>query len=508
MKFFSSLPLDIAQLQSQMSNNGAGAFASFEGRVRDQNEGKKVLRLEYEAAEPLAVKELAAIFAEAKERYGVIEIQAKHRVGTLEIGEAAVWIGVLAPHRKESFLACRYVIDEIKHRVPIWKKEHYVDGSSTWVNCTACASLPAQLDEAQFYSRQTALPAIGEKGQEKLRNARVLVVGAGGLGSSAILNLAAAGVGHIAICDSDLVEVSNLHRQIIFSFDSIGQPKAKIAAERAVRLNPFISAVGHNLRITANNIGSLLAGYDLLLDCSDNLETKLLLSDAAHLFKKTLVQASIYQYEGQLLAYDPRRGGQCLRCLWGDSLLENQIKSCAEAGVLGATAGVLGSMQALETIKIICDLKGTLFDRQVLFDLSSYEVRCLKVTKAPNCSLCGESPSIKDLVPDRSNLEINLSALSPGDFSEICLVDIREAKEVEASPLPNLGKVMYYAAGRFDPSNPVLDLETKYVFICQRGVRSKRLVETLRRNGYTKVYSVAGGVEGLAKQGRHECFSR
>ncbi|MBY0358654.1 MAG: ThiF family adenylyltransferase [Candidatus Obscuribacterales bacterium] len=504
MKFFSSLPLDIAQLQSEMNNSGAGAFASFEGRVRDHNEGKKVLRLEYEAAEPLAIKELSAIFSEAKKRYGVIEIQAKHRIGSLAIGEPAVWVGVLAAHRKESFLACRYLIDQIKHRVPIWKKEHYVDGSSSWVNCTACTSTEPELNETQFYSRQVALPAIGETGQEKLRNARVLVVGAGGLGSSAILNLAGAGVGRIGICDSDLVEVSNLHRQIIFTADSIGQPKAQTAAERAAQLNPFISAVAHNLRITTSNIHSLLADYDLVLDCSDNLETKLLLADAVHLFRKTLVQASIYQYEGQLLAYDRDRGGQCLRCLWGDSLLEKQIKSCAEAGVLGATAGVLGSMQAMETIKIICGLAGTLFDRQVLFDLSSYETRCLKVTKRLNCSLCGKNPSIKELASDSADLEINLSTLSPALRSTICLVDIRESHELEHHPLPESMNAMHSPGGR----DLVLDSQTKYVFVCQGGVRSKSVVESLRRSGYREVYSAAGGVEGLARQGRHECFSR
>lgn len=534
MKLIVHEPLLVEQMRNQMTHRAAGAFTSFEGRVRDSNEGKPVLRLEYEAMETMAQKEIELILEEAKHRYELIEAQAQHRLGLLEIGDLAVWVGVLAAHRHEAFVACRYVIDQIKHRVPIWKKEYYADGSTSWVNCTHHVNEHAHanehvhanesthnnehvLDEEKFYSRQVVLPDIGVDGQRKLKKARVFVLGAGGLGSPVIQYLAAAGVGKIGICDSDRIEASNLHRQVIFSAADISQAKALTAADKARRLNPFITVINHDQRLTAENAQPILKDYDLLLDCSDNFESKLLLADAAYLLNKTLVHASIYQFEGQLLVFDRERGGQCLRCLWGDSGLPARIKSCVEAGVLGAVAGTVGSMQALEALKIICGLPGVVWNHVVFVDLLTCDVRKLKTIRSEDCSLCGQRATIKSLDQERyqaqgcsAELEVELSSWSEKEKSGACVIDIREPAEQLADVLPCQAFIHMESRplSGFDPDNSGLDQAKKYVLICQRGVRSRRLAEALRGRGYENVFSARGGVEAVKRQELHECSSR
>ncbi|MGH8296040.1 MAG: molybdenum cofactor biosynthesis protein MoaE, partial [Steroidobacteraceae bacterium] len=213
---FSCTPLDESALRAQLSDPACGGYAAFEGWVRDHNEGRRVRRLEYEAFEALAIKEGERIIAEAIARFGAEHAACVHRIGALEIGENAVWVGVAARHRDEAFRACRYIIDEVKHRVPIWKKEHYENGDSGWVNCERCAQHAAHGPEGHShpsaprpdYSRQIALKDVGAAGQQKLRRASVLVVGCGGLGVPAMTYLAAAGVGRIGLVDGDRLEGS------------------------------------------------------------------------------------------------------------------------------------------------------------------------------------------------------------------------------------------------------------------------------------------------------------
>ena len=226
---FSSAPIDTARGREALADPACGGYATFEGWVRDHNEGRAVRRLEYEAYAALAEREGERIVTEAIAKYGVQHAACVHRIGDLGLGEMAVWVGVSSRHRAEAFAACRYIIDEVKHRVPIWKKEHYEDGDSGWVNCERCAEVAAdhvhysgmphahggQQDEAtrgfaHDYSRQAALPEVGQAGQQRIREASVLVIGAGGLGVPALQYLAAAGVGRIGILDGDFVVASQI----------------------------------------------------------------------------------------------------------------------------------------------------------------------------------------------------------------------------------------------------------------------------------------------------------
>ena len=340
-----------------------------------------VTRLEYEAFAELAEKEGARIVEEAIARFGVTRAACVHRVGSLDLGDVAVWVGVSAAHRDEAFRACRYIIDEVKHRVPIWKKEHYVNGDSGWVNCERCAAPAAHerehaapanyLHEHEHehdhdtspgatpdYSRQIALREVGAEGQARLRAASVLVVGAGGLGVPVLQYLAGAGVGRLGIVDADRLEPSNLHRQTWYALADCGQEKSTLAAERVRALNPEVRVEAHALRLDAGNADRLAAGHDLILDCSDNFATKFLLNDLALRTRKPVLFASVYQYEGQLQVVRGDEATACLRCVWPEATRDGLVGNCAEAGVLGPVPGVFGSLQALEALKLLLGLPG------------------------------------------------------------------------------------------------------------------------------------------------------
>ena len=491
----SAEPLDPQALRASVRNVQAGGYASFEGWIRDHNEGKAVTALEYEAYEAVCLTEGNAILAEAVKRFGVLEARCVHRVGALDLEAMAVWVGVSAAHRGEAFDACRFIIDAVKHRLPIWKKEHYADGDSGWVNCERCAHAAApDLTESEYYARQISLKEIGVSGQEKLRHARVLIVGAGGLGSPAALYLAAAGVGHIGLCERDTVEDSNLHRQILFRADGVGESKALLAREELVALNPFIDVAVHEERICPHNVGRIIANYDVLVDGTDNFEAKFLLNDAAVRHGKILVQASIYQYEGQLFVYRPGAGGPCLRCLWPEVPEPGCVGSCAEAGVLGAVPGVFGSLQAMEVLKQILDLPGKLQGDTLFFDLLSLQSRKVRGPRAAECPVCGDHPAPPPPTPE-APIEVELK-----DFrnfaKDYILIDIREDKE-RVSPLP--GAALTLPASQFPLDPCAIDLPGPWVLCCTRGVRSRYLAMALRKAGRCEVFSLQGGAAALAR---------
>lgn len=493
--------IDAEALKADLADHGAGACATFEGWVRAQNEGKAVESLAYEAYSELAEKEGGRILEEARTRFGLLHAVCVHRTGHLALGDMAVLVGVSAPHRGEAFAACRYIIDEVKHRVPIWKKEWYADGDSGWVNCERCAAhghmhahaAPA-IEPETFYSRQTVLTQVGAEGQAMLAAARVLIVGAGGLGCPAAMYLAGAGVGVIGLCDGDRVEASNLHRQPLFAFGDVGKPKARVAAGRIEALNPFVRATVHETRLTAANAREIVSGYDLILDCTDNFETKYLINDAAVLFDKPYVMASVYQFEGHVFAYDPARESACLRCIWPAPPAAGCIGSCAEAGVLGAVPGIAGALQAMEALKRLLDLPGRLDGELLLCDFLSGSQQRIRAARRTDCSACGATRSIRITAED-TPLELEVERVLQ-EAPRYRVFDIRELEETLAKPLPGLdAEPAPGSAWNLDA--PPIDREQDVVLCCARGMRSLSLARALRQRGYGRVYSLRGGAGAL-----------
>jgi adenylyltransferase/sulfurtransferase len=341
------------------------------------------------------------------------------------------------------------------------------------------------------------LPEIGAAGQAKLKAGRVLIVGAGGLGSPAALMLAAAGVGTLGIVEFDRLEPSNLHRQVLYDAGGVGRPKADLAAERLKALNPFIEIVVHPVRANAETIPSLFAAYDLALDCTDNFTAKYLLGDAAILFGKPLVQASIHRFEGQLLTIDPHSEGGCLRCLWREPPPEGAVGNCAEVGVLGVVPGLFGTLQAAEALKIILGLPGALDRHLLIMDALTLESRRIARRRDAECPLCGENPTIRALPrPNAGAAELDPASLTEEALAAFRIVDLREPEERAEAPLPRAVQLPF---SRFDLAQLPFDNSLPVLFVCVRGMRSRNAAEQLRAQGWTEAYSLAGGASALIR---------
>jgi adenylyltransferase/sulfurtransferase len=508
---FTHTPIEPERLRTALEDLAAGGYASFEGWVRNHNEGHAVTRLEYEAFELLARKEGERIIAEAKQRFDVLKAACVHRLGSLELGELAVWVGVSARHRAEAFAACRYIIDEVKHRVPIWKKEHYVNGDSGWVNCERCAAHAhehhhdhkhhaterpvAQTSLKPDYSRQIVLAEVGAEGQARLRAARVLVVGAGGLGVPVLCYLAGAGVGMLGIVDDDVVHPSNLHRQPLYALEDTGQSKAALAAKRLHALNPEVVIRVHRERFDHSTAARLLADYNLVVDCTDNFAAKFAVSDAAVRAGKPAVFASIYQYEGQLQVYAPDEASACLRCIWSEATRDGLVGNCAQAGVLGPVPGVLGSLQALEAIKLLLGWPSPTRSSLLLLDLRTLTTRSLAARRSAACGngTCVRLPAVA--VGDDRPLEV--ADVNAARQLGCEVIDVREIEEVRANPLP--------LPSRHVPSSALLSGAATlapggtYLLVCARGVRSRAVAAELRLRGVANVYSLQGGALALQR---------
>ncbi len=481
-----------------LASASAGGFVTFDGKVRNDHAGRTVVALEYEAFDELVLAEGNRLIAEAREKFSLLAACCIHRVGRLAVGDTAVWIGVAAPHRREAFEACEWILDQLKRRVPIWKKEHFSDGDSGWIGSDVTPG-EAPVTEGNFYARQLRLPDVGAAGQAKLKAARVLVVGAGGLGCAAIPYLAAAGVGTLGICDFDRVEATNLHRQVLFGARDVGKPKAALAARFAQRLNPFIEVHVHGERLAAESAPGILQHYDLVLDCTDNFSAKFLLNDTAVAMNKVLVQSSIYQFEGQIHVYDPARLCGCLRCLWPETPPEGCVGSCTEAGVLGVVPGVFGALQASEAIKFILGLGEPLSDAVLLLDLLTLTTLRIARTANPHCPICGDGAPAT---------EIDLDPFATGrDFSGWTVVDLRE--DYEARPVVALGSPVWqhHPLSRAEEWLAALDRTRPCLFVCGRGIRSGNFARRLRREGWATAYSLTGGVD-LALKTQPQSTSR
>ena len=251
-------------------------------------------------------------------------------------------------------------------------------------------------EEVMRYSRHIIMPQVGPQGQRKLRNAKVLVVGAGGLGGPVALYLALAGVGTIGITEFDTVDLSNLQRQILHQTGNIGRPKLVSAKETIAAHNPNVEVIGHPMPITSDNAMEIIQNYDIVVNGADNFATRYLVNDACYLSGKTLVDGAILLFDGQATVYKP--GSGCYRCLYPDPPPPGLVPSCAEAGVLGAITGIVGSIQATEVFKQILGIGNPLVNRLLLIDALTMEFRMMKVRRDPSCPLCGDHPTVTELI--------------------------------------------------------------------------------------------------------------
>jgi sulfur-carrier protein adenylyltransferase/sulfurtransferase len=492
---FSQAPLEPERCREALADAACGGYVSFEGWVRDHNDGRRVRRLEYEAFEALAIKEGERIVASAIERFGVRRAACVHRVGDLGIGELAVWVGVSAEHRDEAFAACRYIIDEVKHRLPIWKKEHYEDGDSGWVNCERCAEDHVHESFEHDYSRQVALPEVGASGQARLRAASVLVIGAGGLGVPVLQYLAAAGVGRIAVVDGDVVESSNLHRQPLYEVADIGRPKAVVAAERLARVNRDVHCEAIVQRADAGNVDALVAGCDIVLECTDTLRSKFLVNDAVVRAGKPAVFASVYQYEGQLQAWLPEPDWPCLRCLWPEAPRDGMVGNCAEAGVLGPVPGTVGAMQAMLALRVLLGIEPAPVRGLVVVDLLTFATRSITAARDPDCDHGAPGPRAAG---QEAPLEVEFTSLDEARAAGFELVDVRENWELARDP-PGLDTGLHLPMSDLLGGRRSFPADGRRLIVCAHGVRSLSLTEHLREHGRTDVYSMRGGIAALQR---------
>lgn len=357
--------------------------------------------------------------------------------------------------------------------------------------------------ERSRYARHLTLPQIGEEGQLALKNAAVLVVGAGGLGSPALLYLAAAGVGRIGIVEFDQVDATNLQRQVLYGTSSIGRPKLEAARERLLDLNPDIVIEPHPAALTSANALEIIGRYDIVVDGTDNFPTRYLVNDACVMLGKVNVYAAIYRFEGQVSVFDARRG-PCYRCLYPDPPPPNLVPSCAEAGVLGVLPGIVGSLQAAEAIKLITGAGEPLVGRLLLFDALTMTFRSLKVPKNRGCKVCGANPEIRELIDyEEFCSPVNELEITPTELSErikrgdaITLVDVREPYEWEAG---HIDQALHIPLPQLPRGIDSMPRDNEVVMICRSGGRSARAQQFLIGEGFTRVKNLIGGMQRWAR---------
>jgi adenylyltransferase/sulfurtransferase len=359
-------------------------------------------------------------------------------------------------------------------------------------------------EELERYSRQLIMPEIGLDGQRKLRNARVLIVGMGGLGSPAVMYLAAAGVGHLGLVDADTLDISNLHRQIIHSTDLIGRPKVESAMRRIADLNPLIAAEGFHAKLSAQNTRSLIEPYDLVVDATDNFPARYLINDACVLLKKPNVHGSVFRFEGQASVFSAN-GGPCYRCLYPEPPPADLAPPCVDAGVIGVVPGIIGLIQATEAIKLILGVGDSLVGRLLLFNGLSMRFRELTVPKDPQCAVCGNAPTILEVLDydstcatAASSVDITAvqlkSALAASQ--NLLLLDVREPWEYEKWHIPGAVSI---PLGELERRITDLDPDRPTVAYCQSGGRSRKATLLLRSKGFRNVRNLEGGILAWAK---------
>lgn len=366
-------------------------------------------------------------------------------------------------------------------------------------------------EEILRYSRHLLIPEVGLEGQRKLKAASVLLVGTGGLGSPLALYLAAAGVGRIGIVDYDVVDDSNLQRQVIHDTGRIGVLKVESARERMLALNPYIQVDAYNEVFSSENAERIAEEYDILVDGTDNFPTRYLINDLAVLTGKPYVYGSIFRFEGQVSVFDGRTG-PCYRCLFPEPPPPGMVPSCAEGGVFGVLPGTVGTIQGTEVIKLILGVGETLLGRLLLYDAFDMTFQTVQLRKNPHCKLCGDAPEIKGLidyeqfcgVPARgSHQPQGIAEISPRELASrlaedgLHLLDVRDAVEGQISQLPGAQVI---PLAQLPARLAELDPAQEWVVYCRTGARSARAVELLRNAGYGNVKNLRGGINAWARE--------
>lgn len=374
-------------------------------------------------------------------------------------------------------------------------------------------------EELHRYARHLALPGVGREGQERLKEARVLCVGAGGLGSPVALYLAAAGVGTLGVLDADQVDLTNLQRQILHGTPDLGRAKVESAAERLRAINPHVRVVRHPVRLTSDNALDILPEYDVVVDGTDNFPTRYLVNDACVLLGKPNVYGSVFRWEGQVSVF-ATPGGPCYRCLFREPPPPGLVLDCAEGGVMGVLPGIIGSLQALETLKLILGAGSTLAGRLLIFDALELNWREVALRRNPDCPVCGDHPTQTGLIDYErfcgltgEGTPVATGEEGGGDVEEMdaaavdralagtrppALVDVREPWEWEVGNLGDRGALLVplerlaLELGRIPRDQPV-------VMVCRSGVRSMAAARRLRAEGYAAVFNLRGGLLAWAR---------
>lgn len=376
-------------------------------------------------------------------------------------------------------------------------------------------------EQVKRYSRHLIMPEVGVEGQEKLINSSVLCIGAGGLGSPLALYLAAAGVGHLGVLDFDVVDFSNLQRQIIHSEKTVGELKVESAKKRILELNSDIKVTTYNEMLTSENAMEIIKDYDVIVDGTDNFATRYLVNDSCVLLGKPNVYGSIFRFEGQVSVFDAKKG-PCYRCLYPEPPPPGMVPSCAEGGVLGILPGIIGTLQAAETVKLIIEKGNPLIGRLLFLDVLEMQPREMKLRKDPNCPICGENATIKELIDyeefcgigrgelgqeettkreesEEDVLEINIDQFKEirDNGNNVVVLDVREYHEydicnIEGSVLIPLGEI----ADRIDELNE----DDEIIVHCHHGGRSMKATQFLKDKGFKNVKNLAGGIDAWAEK--------
>ncbi len=377
------------------------------------------------------------------------------------------------------------------------------------------------IDEVRRYSRHLIIPDVGMTGQKRMKNAKVLVIGAGGLGSPALLYLAAAGVGTLGVAEFDTVDESNLQRQVIHGVSDIDKPKGQSAKESIAEINPYVNVVLHTERLDNDNVYDVFRGYDLIVDGTDNFATRYMVNDAAYFLKIPYVWGSIYRFDGQASVFAPTLvdDAPCYRCLYPEPPPPGMVPSCAEGGVLGVLCASIGSIQVNEAIKLITGIGDPLVGKLMIYDALEMEYRKLKVRKDPNCALCGPNATVTELIDYDTfcgavseeaadaaadatisvvTLEHMLKEREEG-ARDFVLVDVREPNEYEINKIP--GSVLI-PKGDFLNGSALerLPSDKQVVLQCKTGVRSAECLAIVKGAGYADAVHVGGGVVAWVKQ--------